>query len=58
LAYVEPKELGNTLIGLTSAASNFARAQVAAMNTIAGIVKTQAEEFTQSLVKKQKVSVK
>jgi hypothetical protein len=58
LAYVEPKELGKTLVGLTAATSNFARAQVEAMNAIAEIVKTQAEEFNKSLVKKQKEAAK
>jgi len=46
LAYVEPKELSKTLVTLTKDASDFARAQVEAFNSIANIVKTQTEEFT------------
>ena len=48
LAYVEPKELGETLVSLTSASSNFARAQVQAINSITAMVKSQAEEFSKS----------
>lgn len=51
LAYVEPKELSKTLVNFTSDASNFARAQVAAINSIATIVKTQTEEFTKQITK-------
>ena len=51
LAYVEPKELNKTLVSLTSATSNLARAQVEAINSITAIVKAQAEEFTKSLTK-------
>ena len=51
LAYVEPKELSKTLVSLTGDASDFARAQVAAINSITAIVKTQAEEFTKSFTK-------
>lgn len=54
LAYVEPKELNKTLVNLTSATTNLARAQVEAINSITAIVKAQAEEFTKSLSKKQK----
>jgi len=46
LCYVEPKELSKTLVALTKDASDFARAQVEAFNSIATIVKTQSEEFT------------
>lgn len=46
LAYVEPKELSKTLVAFTKDASDFARAQVEALNSIANIVKTQSEEFT------------
>lgn len=45
LAYVEPKELSKTLVTLTKDASDFARAQVEAMNSIANIVKEQSEDF-------------
>ena len=51
LAYVEPKELSKTLVSFTSDASNFARAQVEALNSIANIVKTQSEEFTKHFTK-------
>ena len=51
LAYVEPKELSKTLVSLTSDASDFARAQVAAFESIATIVKTQTEEFTKQFTK-------
>jgi len=51
LAYVEPKELSKTLVGFVSDASNFARAQVEAFNSIATIVKTQSEEFTKQFTK-------
>ena len=51
LAYVEPKELSKTLVSLTSDASNFARAQVEAFNSIANIVKSQSEEFTKQFTK-------
>ena len=46
LCYVEPKELSKTLVALTKDASDFARAQVEAFNSIATIAKTQSEEFT------------
>ena len=51
LAYVEPKELSKTLVSFTSDASNFARAQVEALNSIVNIVKTQSEEFTKQFTK-------
>jgi hypothetical protein len=51
LAYVEPKELSKTLISLASDASEFARAQVAAFNSITAIAKTQAEELTKQFTK-------
>ena len=54
LAYVEPKELSKTLVSLTSDASNFARAQVEALNSIANIVKSQSEEFTKQFTKATK----
>jgi hypothetical protein len=54
LAYVEPKELSKTLVSLTSDASNFARAQVEAFNSIATIVKAQSEEFTKQFTKATK----
>ena len=46
LCYVEPKELSKTLVSLTSDASDFVRAQVAAFESIAAIVKAQTEEVT------------
>jgi hypothetical protein len=45
LAYVEPKELSKTLVALTSDATDFFRAQLAAVDAIADIVKTQSEDF-------------
>jgi len=51
LCYVEPKELSKTLVALVSDASNFARAQVAAFESITAIVKTQSEEFTKQFTK-------
>ena len=51
LCYVEPKELSKTLVSFTSDYSNFARAQVETFNSIANIVKSQAEEFTKSFEK-------
>ena len=51
LAYVEPKELNKTLVSLTSATTNLARAQLEAINSITAIVKAQGDEFTKSLTK-------
>jgi len=51
LCYVEPKELSKTLVALTSDATNFARAQLAAFESIVTIVKTQSEEFTNKFTK-------
>jgi hypothetical protein len=51
LAYVEPKELSKTLVGFVSDAGTFARAQVAAFNSITTIAKTQTEEFTKQFTK-------
>ena len=51
LAYVQPKELSKTLVALTSDITDFARAQVAAFDSIATIAKTQAEDFTKSFTK-------
>ena len=51
LAYVEPKELGKTLVAFTSDISDFARAQVAAFESIATIAKTQSEEFAKQFTK-------
>ena len=45
LAYVEPKELSKTLVAYTSDVSNFARAQVEAVESIATIFQKQAEDF-------------
>ena len=54
LAYVEPKELSKTLVNFVSDASNFARAQVAAFNSITAIAKTQVEELTKQSTKTAK----
>ena len=51
LCYVEPKELSKTLVAFTSDISDFARAQLAAFESIAAIVKTQSEEFTNKFTK-------
>jgi hypothetical protein len=51
LAYVEPKELSKTLVTFTSDISDFARAQVAAFESIATIAKTQSEELTKQFTK-------
>ena len=51
LAYVEPKELSKTLVAFTSDISEFARAQVAAFESIATIAKTQSEEFAKQFTK-------
>ena len=55
LCYVEPKELSKTLVNFVSDASDFARAQVAAFNSITTIAKTQVEELTKQF---NKVAVK
>ena len=54
LCYVEPKELSKTLVALTSDATNFARAQLAAFESIVTIVKTQSEELTKQFTKADK----
>ena len=54
LAYVEPKELSKTLVSFTSQASEFARAQVEAFNSIATITKAQAEELVKQFTKAAK----
>ena len=51
LAYVEPKELSKTLVTLTSDTTDFVRAQLAAFESIATIVKAQSEEFTKQFTK-------
>jgi len=51
LCYVEPKELSKTLVALTSDATDFVRAQLAAFESITSIVKTQSEEFTKQFTK-------
>ena len=51
LAYVEPKELSKTLVALTSDTTDFVRAQLAAVESIATIVKAQSEEFTKQFTK-------
>ena len=51
LCYVEPKELSKTLVAFTSDISDFARAQMAAFESIVTIAKTQSEEFTKQFTK-------
>lgn len=51
LTYIEPKELSKTLVSLTSSTTEFARAQLAAFNSIASIAKIQSEEFTKQFGK-------
>ena len=51
LCYVEPKELSKTLVAFTSDVSDFARAQMAAFESIVTIVKTQSEELTKQFTK-------
>jgi hypothetical protein len=51
LCYVEPKELSKTLVAFTSDVSDFARAQMAAFESIVAIVKTQSEELTKQFTK-------
>jgi hypothetical protein len=51
LAYVQPKELSKTLVAFTSDVTEFARAQVAAFESITAIAKTQAEDLTKSFTK-------
>jgi hypothetical protein len=54
LAYVEPKELSKTLVALTSDVTDFARAQLAAFESIVTIAKTQSEELTKQFTKSAK----
>ena len=54
LAYVEPKELSKTLVALTSDVTDFARAQLAAFESITAIAKTSVDEFTKNLEKSAK----
>ena len=51
LCYVEPKELSKTLVAFTSDVSDFARAQMAAFESIVTIAKTQSEELTKQFTK-------
>jgi hypothetical protein len=51
LAYVQPKELSKTLVTFTADASEFARAQVEAFNSIADIVTKQSEEVVAQFTK-------
>ena len=51
LAYVEPKELSKTLVTFTSDVSNFARAQVEAVESITATMQKQAESFTNQFAK-------
>ena len=51
LAYVEPKELSKTLVGLTSDTADYVRAQVAAFGSITAVIKSQAEEVTKQFTK-------
>jgi hypothetical protein len=54
LSYVQPKELSKTLVAFTSDVTDFARAQIAAFESITAIAKSSAEEFTKSLEKSVK----
>jgi hypothetical protein len=54
LCYIEPKELSNTLVALTSDATDFLRAQLAAFESITAIAKTSVNEFTKNLEKSVK----
>ena len=56
LSYVQPSDLSKTLVAFTSDISDFARAQVAAFESITAIVKTQSEEFTKSFAKVSKAT--
>jgi hypothetical protein len=58
LCYVEPKELSKTLVSLTSDTADFVRAQVAAFESIATIVKAQTEEVTKQFTKQVTKSAK
>ena len=51
LAYVEPKELSKTLVTYTSDVSDFIRAQVVAIESIASIVQKQTEDLTKNFAK-------
>ena len=51
LAYVEPTELSKTLVTFTSDVSNFARAQVEAVESITATFQKQAEDFTNKFAK-------
>jgi hypothetical protein len=51
LSYVQPKELGNTLITFASDMTDFARAQLAAVESIAAITKAQTEDLVKSFTK-------
>ena len=51
LSYVQPQDLSKTLVALTSDATDFVRAQLAAFESVTAIAKTQTEEFTKSFEK-------
>ena len=51
LAYVEPKELSKTLISLTSAQADYARATVESFKSIQAIAKTTTEQFAKNFEK-------
>jgi HEAT repeat protein len=54
LSYIQPKELSKTLIDLTSDTTEFVRAQLAAVESIATITKEHTEEFVKSFSKSAK----
>ena len=47
LSYIQPKEVSKTLVTLTSAISDFARAQVETFDVITATIQKQAEELAQ-----------
>jgi hypothetical protein len=54
LSYVQPKELGNTLVTLSKDIVDFARAQLTAVESITAIAKSQAEDLVKSFTKSGK----
>lgn len=51
LSYVQPKELSNTLVAFTSDITDFARAQLTAIESITAIAKSQTEDLVKSFSK-------
>ena len=51
LAYVQPAELSKTLVSFTADATDCARAQLSAFESITAIVKTQTEDLVKSFTK-------